>query len=729
MSLLSSSDVDATPLVAPSAASDASSADAGGDASAPAFDAVPVTPANHFVLHFHAAVYGVIAFVRSLREAAGDDPDSVLQEYPFLEQYLAESLRFMPEVLTWEGGTAWWMREIEAWEAASEAPLPLRVLSRTLGLSMRQRLAFLTVGLLEEDSRLGTLFVDVQAPLSSRRPTLEIVGRIVRHTDPSTEPWRVTRPLLEHRLLDVVDRTRPRAEWALRVPPLLWEAARGDVPDRIDDRVTITRRNDLHSLDDLVLPDVFSTRVRQAPALIASGRARTLVVRGTPGSDRLAVLHAVAGGLEHGVAVVRLHDERTLPSSLGPLCTMARLLPVLELDLAPGETRPMPSLPGYDGPIGVCLGPVGGLDALDDAVTLTMPPLGVSERRCLWKRVLGETASDDLDTIVRAFRLPGRYLRQAGETAVRLAALDGREAVTTRDVREACRTLNRQHLDTHAEALTPTGSWDQLVVGPATGRKLEELEQRCQHREPLLDHLGAAFRRNATPGVRALFTGPSGTGKTLAAKILAAEIGMDLYRVDLAAVLNKYVGETEKNLHRVLSTAEELDVILLLDEGDALLGRRTDVKSANDRYANIETNYLLQRLEHYRGIVVVTTNLGESIDRAFQRRMDVTVEFRPPRADERFHIWRLHLPDDHVVTGRMLDRMASRCALTGGQIRNAALHATLLAVDAGTPVGDGHVEAAVRSEYRKAGATCPLPAEQRVERDGGVHRFIEGLTG
>ena len=161
--------------------------------------------------------------------------------------------------------------------------------------------------------------------------------------------------------------------------------------------------------------------------------------------------------------------------------------------------------------------------------------------------------------------------------------------------------------------------------------------------------------------MRALFSGSSGTGKTLATRILAGELGMDLYRVDLASVINKYIGETEKNLHRVLSRAEELDVILLLDEGDALLGSRTDVKSSNDRYANLETNYLLQRLESYQGIVLVTTNAGQNIDSAFQRRMDVVVDFVPPGADERWGIWQLHLP---WVTGwtRTFSRASRRSA-------------------------------------------------------------------
>ena len=149
-------------------------------------------------------------------------------------------------------------------------------------------------------------------------------------------------------------------------------------------------------------------------------------------------------------------------------------------------------------------------------------------------------------------------------------------------------------------------------------------------------------------GVRALFSGPSGTGKTLAARLLASALQMDLYRLDLSAVVNKYIGETEKNLNQIFARAEELDVILLLDEGDALLTQRTEVSNANDRYANLETNYLLQRLKSFEGILIVTTNAGDRIDSAFQRRMDVVISFPPPDATERWVIWQLHLPVTHT---------------------------------------------------------------------------------
>jgi len=236
----------------------------------------------------------------------------------------------------------------------------------------------------------------------------------------------------------------------------------------------------------------------------------------------------------------------------------------------------------------------------------------------------------------------------------------------------------------------------------------------------LQDAVGNAVANQVNPGVRALFSGPSGTGKTLAARLLAATLQKDLYRLDLSTVVNKYIGETEKNLSRVFARAEELDVILLLDEGDSLLTRRTDVQNANDRYANLETNYLLQRLESFEGILIVTTNAGDRIDRAFQRRMDIVIRFPAPTAQERWNIWQLHLPPAHRVHENLLSEVSERCQLTGGQIRNAILHASLLAIDDGGVLRSAHLETAVHREYFKSGAVCPL---RRNVSDSMTHRW------
>src|SRR5262249_2810434 len=305
-------------------------------------------------------------------------------------------------------------------------------------------------------------------------------------------------------------------------------------------------------------------------------------------------------------------------------------------------------------------------------------------------------------------RLAAGIIRRAARMAKAQAALGGRTAVTLADVQEARRALNRQALDTLAALVRPFGDWSHLAVAPETLRDLRSLENRCRHRENLRNAVGAALGSQLNAGVRALFSGPSGTGKTLAARLLASSLQMDLYRLDLSAVVNKYIGETEKSLNQIFARAEELDVILLLDEGDALLTRRTNVQTSNDRYANLETNYLLQRLETFEGILIVTTNAMDRIDTAFQRRMDVVVSFPPPDAAERWNIWQMHLPASHEVDAGLLTEIAGRCVMTGGQIRNAALHASVLALEEAGTIKSLHLEAAVHREYRKLGAVCPL---------------------
>jgi SpoVK/Ycf46/Vps4 family AAA+-type ATPase len=280
--------------------------------------------------------------------------------------------------------------------------------------------------------------------------------------------------------------------------------------------------------------------------------------------------------------------------------------------------------------------------------------------------------------------------------------------VTAADVQTASRTLNRQVLETLATPLDPLLHAAAPVLTPAAGAELEFLLARCRHREEILGAVGAAFQGNLNRGVRALFSGPSGTGKTLAARYLAARLRLDVYRLDLAAVVNKYIGETERNLDQVLSRAEELDVVLLLDEGDALMARRTDVSNSNDRYANLETNFLLQRLETFEGIVIITTNTSNSIDTAFLRRLDATIDFVPPDASQRWQIWQAHLPAGHEVSEALLEEIARRCVLTGGRIRNATLHATLRALERRSPVADVDMVEALALEYKRMGASSPL---------------------
>ena len=707
-----------------------------------AFDEIPRTPGGHFVLYLYAAVFRLLNHVRLLAEVGGSSLEEIFERYPFLAEYFAEMHDRMPDALTWGDGTTWWQEQLAAWEAGSDDVLPLRELAEA-GFDPTSRLAFIAAGLVEEDSRFGTLFAELQAPLAHRRPTLELLGQMVADggLPGEADAWSICRPLLDAGLVEAANRDAPRAEWALKVPPLLWDAARGEIAAKPFRGGRVRPLAELPRLAELVAPEPLVHRLGRLPEILAAGQTRTVVLRSPPGTEPLEAMGSLARKLGRGLLAVdgaaldsadEAHPGRDAPASLlGPLTILGRLLPVVSYDLAPGETASPPLFDGYGGPRGIVLGIEGGVaeEAAEGAVTLHLAAPDAGERERTWRRALNGRPVERLEAIVDQFPRGGGYIRRAAEIAVAQAGLEGRGTVRPEDVREAARLLNRQMLDTLAAYLPPCGTWADLVTSGQTHARLEDLERRCRHRERLLEYLGRGFGASSNKGVRALFTGSSGTGKTLAARILAAELGMDLYRVDLAAVINKYIGETEKNLHRVLSRAEALDVVLLLDEGDALLGNRTEVKSANDRYANLETNYLLQRLENYQGIVVVTTNLGENIDSAFQRRMDVVVPFFAPRPEERLRILELHLPTDHAVDDETLERLAVACDLNGGQLRNAALNASLLAVeDGGGPIVGSHLEEAVRGEYRKAGAACPL-GEVRRPAHGGVEAFISALEG
>jgi hypothetical protein len=704
-------------------------------ASVQPFAAVPQTPSGHFVLCLYDAAFHLINHIRRLNEVADTPLEAALERFPFLAEYFGEMREQMPEDLTWGEATTWWRESIGAWEAQAGVRLPLVDLAAHPGIGYAGRLAFMTAGLVEEDSRFGTVIADLLTPLSHRRPTLELLGQMVSNgpAPGEADAWGTCRALIDDGFLVTPDRDTPRSEWVLRVPPLLWDAARDEIAvdgrDRPAAWFRFARPGRLPQFRELIQPPDLIARLERLPGVLAGGQARTVVLRSGPGAEPEAALGAVARALGRSVvaldgAALEVEEQARL---LGPLCTLCRAMPVVTYDLTPGQSAEPPPLAGYAGPAGILLGLEGGLGerAAEHAVTLVLTPPRAHLREESWKRALGERPVDDLPSIAERFQLAGGFIRRAAAMAAAHARLDGREMVRLGDVQEATRALNRQLLDTLAERLEARGSWRDLVASEATRLKLVELDARCRHRERLLDRLGRGFGASANRGVRALFTGASGTGKTLAARILGAALDLDVYRVDLAAVVNKYIGETEKNLHRVLSRAEALDVVLLLDEGDALLGSRTEVRSANDRYANLETNYLLQRLETYQGIVVVTTNLGDNIDTAFQRRMDVVVPFFPPRPEERWEILDLHLPASHTVDPAFLARVAQICQLTGGQLRNAALHASLLALDEGSvPVTTAHLEEAIRSEYRKAGAAYPLAREGFGNGSEGVGAFI-----
>jgi SpoVK/Ycf46/Vps4 family AAA+-type ATPase len=244
-----------------------------------------------------------------------------------------------------------------------------------------------------------------------------------------------------------------------------------------------------------------------------------------------------------------------------------------------------------------------------------------------------------------------------------------------------------------------------LVVTPRLAETLERFLTRCLKRDQLAAELGPSARARYRPGVRALFSGPPGTGKSLAAAWLASKLKLPLFRVDLATVVSKYIGETEKNLARLFDQAEQSEVVLLFDEADALFSRRTGVHDSHDRFANTQTNYLLERMESFGGIAILTTNHDSNLDTAFQRRLDFSVEFANPGPQERRDLWLSHLGEGHTLDASEINRLAAMIDWSGGHIRNAVLHA---AASAEGNLGWQDVLAGVRLEARKLRATLPL---------------------
>lgn len=268
-------------------------------------------------------------------------------------------------------------------------------------------------------------------------------------------------------------------------------------------------------------------------------------------------------------------------------------------------------------------------------------------------------------------------------------------------VAPAVRRLAGGHLDGVAVRIRPRRGWDDLILPPEEAEQLRELSARHRGRETVYGRW--QFSAVPSAGVVALFAGPSGTGKTLAAEVVAGELGLDLYKVDLSAVVSKYIGETEKNLERIFGAAAAGDLVLFFDEADALFGKRSEVSDAHDRYANIEVAYLLQRLETYDGLVVLATNLQRNIDPAFLRRISVAIDFVPPEEPQRHAIWSRAFPPTAPVADLDIAFLARQFKITGGVISNAALGAAFLAAAEDSPITMRHAVLSVKREFQKLG--------------------------
>jgi len=519
-------------------------------------------------------------------------------------------------------------------------------------------------------------------------------------------------PLIGGGLVEVGDLDRPLLSRVLTVPDRVVGHLLGD--DAPDDLLHgVVQPGDVEASD--LQPDAATlAEIERRPGLVDLVRARSSLIqlreRQKGSADAVALaLFAAAGRPALRVTLteqVLARAEEIVPV----LIREARLRGAGLVVFLPEPVDPGPFCTDWV-PV-VLVGEVrresGGWPVRPLVVDVESPVGGSPEWIARWGAELGPIApGTDLEATVAPFRLTATGIARAAGTARALAALEG-VAPDATHIRRGARQENARGMGPGVRHVEPAVGWPDLVLPEAESSSLRELVDRVRNRDRVLGAWGLRTGGGRGRGVAALFAGESGTGKTLAAEVVAGELGLDLYVVELSALVDKYVGETEKNLERLFAEADRVDAVILFDEADAVFGKRSETKDAHDRYANMESAYLLQRLESFNGVALLTTNLRGNIDDAFTRRFDVIVDFPFPDAALRKALWQRCLvggvplePD--VADGSALETIADRFELAGGAIRAAATTAAYLAAAAGRRVGAEDLLTGAQREYRKMG--------------------------
>ncbi len=588
----------------------------------------------------------------------------------------------------------------------------------------------------EIDLRYERLYAYLQDDVTKKRPSVDLVLNLL---SPSFESKLGQRsrflpqaPLVRHRLLTLFDDPSQHA------PPLLGKYLKVDErivayllnSDELDARLLAwaERRAASDRLEDLLLPDDYKRRL----ALLVRGPAQPggliLYLQGPYGIGKQTAAGALGRELGQGLLVV--HGKELVEAGPATFEDTAQL--ILREALLLGDVL---YWEGFDALLGneqrndlsVLMRQLEGRQGLTllagqatwepaDAlrahtfVRVEFPRPACAERLYLWQISLNGAASPagdvDLAALATRFRFTAGQIDDSVATARNLARWRDPEDghVTAADLYAACRLQSNRKLADLARKITPHYAWTDIVLPADRMAQLREICNTVRHRAQVYDNWGFDRKLSLGKGLNVLFAGPSGTGKTMAAEIMAQELGLDLYKIDLATVVSKYIGETEKNLAHIFQEAETSNAILFFDEADALFGKRSEVRDSHDRYANIEISYLLQRMEEYDGMAILATNLHKNMDEAFVRRMHFTVDFPFPDAANRQRIWEKIWPAETPRDPNAdLALMAQRFEIAGGSIRNIALAAAFLAADDGQVVDMDHLMRATRREYQKMG--------------------------
>jgi hypothetical protein len=608
-----------------------------------------------------------------------------------------------------------WSPDVTGVEAAADAaeqaghPLRLRRLARAAGLSELDVDLLLVALAPELDSRFEPLYGYLNDDVTRRRAgvglALRLCGRA--ESDPAARARLAPHaPLVTTGLVTVEDAERSWLTRTVAVPDRVCAHLLGDdVPDAT---VAAVLDGDVSALAGL--PAEASAPLGR---LLAAGLNLAYLRQRSGGSaSEIAVAALAAAGKQAlGVDAERLLREPD-PAAVIRLVRREALLRGAGLVVGPadafGDAPPALVRALTGGVVPVLLhGTVSWEPSWSDEppAQVSAGPLARDVRDGVWRSTLDGRLPETLDAaaVTAHFRLSAGQIRRAAGAAVRQADL-AEVPVEPAHLRQGARSVNAGRLERLARRIEPGVGWADLVLPAATAAQLRELCARARHRDRVLDEWRMRPGGGRGRGVTGLFAGDSGTGKTMSAEVIAGELGLDLYAVNLATVVDKYVGETEKNLERIFTEASGVNGVLLFDEADAIFGKRSEVRDAHDRYANIESAYLLQRMETFDGLAILATNLRANLDEAFTRRLDVVVDFPAPDEEQRHQLWERCLAPA-VPRGDDLDLAfcARAFELSGGNIRSAATGAAYLAVDAGRPVGMADVIGAVAREYRKLG--------------------------
>ena len=524
------------------------------------------------------------------------------------------------------------------------------------------------------------------------------------------------RPLRRYGLVQVASGERPFA--ALSVDPLVVRyVANFDLDGEPDPHLTV--RGADRALDELHVPRPLIMKALRYLSAARPGEPPRIVVRGRTGCGRHTLLAALAARASRSLGVIDLttmpRDPVRLPADLAAALRRAKLrglLPCVDgLDLIGGDDPDTNAqlvivLRDHPGPIALRL-PAEARVPLDPGyLLLDIPQRTELLRGQSWAASLARHSIElpDPSELAARYRVgPGIIERVCAEVA-RRPERPTAPAAWMHELDDAVRQHLENRLGTSANRVHRLATWADMVLPEDITDSLLELTARVRHRKKVYEQWGFDRAMTTSRGITALFQGSPGTGKTMVAGVIARDLGLELYRVDVSRITSKWIGETEKNLGALFDAAEDGQVLLLFDEADSLFAKRTEVKSSVDRYANMEVNYLLQRLDAFEGIAILTTNFGNAIDPAFKRRLTYRVTFPFPDEEMREQLWRSLIPPQVPVQGKLdFAGLSQRFRLSGGYIRNAALRAAFLAAEEGSSLTHEHLERAIRMEFREIG--------------------------